>query len=199
MIEILGTISREKVQEVISYLNQNTEPNLGVDVSNYAKGRRRTWLQYEAPLSPSQRWKQGDKDQYLWDFVLTTMAPYGVVPELGLVSKGGQIEFHRDAAYAQFKAFAINLGKVTWEYRQSYPEYSWVSDEFRIRPPKLVTFEMTGGEVFQFNSKNEHRAINADPERWAFNMWNIKPQAREDRDYQLSGRDVLQAYNLKFN
>jgi len=199
MIEILGTIPKEKVQEVISYLNQNMESNLGIDVSNYAKGRRRTWLQYEAPLSPSQRWKQGDKDQYLWDFVLTTMAPYGAVPELGLVSKGGQIEFHRDAAYAEFKAFAINLGRVTWEYEQSYPQYNWVSDKLLIRPPKLMTFEMTGGEVFQFNSKNRHRAINADPERWAFNMWNIKPQAREDRDYQLSGRNVLQAYNLRFN
>jgi len=199
MIEILGSISPQKVREVVDYLNSNIEEDLGVDISNYAKGRRRVWLQYEAPLSPIQPWKHGHKDEYLWDFVLTTMAPYGAVPELGLVSKGGQIEFHRDASYAEFKAFAINLGKVTWEYEQSYPGYSWVAEKFLVDPPKLTTFEMTGGEVFQFNSKNRHRAVNVDPERWAFNMWNIRSQARENRDYQLSGRDVLKAYNLKFN
>lgn len=199
MIEILGTIPKQKVQEVIDYLNKNTEAHLGVDVSNYAKGRRRTWLQYEAPLSPSQRWKHGDKDEYLWDFILTTLAPYGIVPELGLVSKGGQIDFHRDAAYAEFKAFAINLGFVTWEYLLGYPMYSWVPKSQMIDPPKLISYDMQGGEVFQFNSKNQHRAINPHPERWAFNMWNIKPQAKEDRDYQLSGRNVLQAYNLNFN
>jgi hypothetical protein len=198
MIEILGKISFQKVEEVVKHLNVHIEPHLGFDVSNYAKGRRRTWLQYEAPLSGRQRWKHGSKDEYLWNFVLETFAPYEIVPELGLVSKGGTIDFHRDAAYAEFKAFAINLGVVTWEYEMSYPLYDWVPESQLIYPPKLITFDMQGGEVFQFNSKNRHRAINSHPERWGFNLWNIKQQAREERDYQLSNRNVLKEYNINF-
>jgi len=197
VIEILGSISNTKVQEVVEYLDANVESSLEKDVSRYAKGRRRAWLQYEAPLG-QQKWKHGLKDEYLWNFVLETFAPYGILPDLGLVSKAGNIKWHRDAAYAQFKGFAINLGRVTWEYEWSYPEYSWTPDAYRIDPPKIVTYEMTGGEVFQFNVKNQHQATNAAPDRWAFNLWNIKPEHVEQRDYDLSGRSVLSAYNLNF-
>lgn len=195
MIEILGQVPQQKVQEVISYLNENIESSLEKDVSRYAKGRRRAWLQYEAPLG-QQKWKHGLKDEYLWNFVLETFAPYGIVPDLGLVSKAGNITWHRDAAYAQFKGFAINLGRVTWEYEWSYPEYSWTPDSNRINPPKIIKYEMTGGEVFQFNVKNQHQATNAAPDRWAFNLWHIKPDQIAQRDYDLSGRSVLTEYNL---
>lgn len=197
MIEILGQVSSQKVQAVVDYLNKHVEPILGKDVSNYAKGRKRTWLEYEAPLG-QQKWQHGLKDEYLWNFVLETFEPYGIKPDLGLVSKAGNITWHRDAAYAEFKSFGINLGQVTWQYEWSYPAYAWVPDNKKIDPPQIITHQMTGGEIFQFNSKNRHQAVNSADDRWGFNLWNIKKEQIPQRDYDLSKRNVLSEYSLNF-
>jgi hypothetical protein len=42
MLNIIRVLSPERVEKLVQYLEENIEPNLGADVSNYAPGRRRS-------------------------------------------------------------------------------------------------------------------------------------------------------------
>lgn len=180
MINILSKLSQNKINELVSYLDENVEPLLGRDVSSYAPNRRRIWLPYEAPLSDSMSFKLSLQDERLWNFILKLCATFNWKPDLGLVSKGGVIKPHRDAGYANFRAVGINLGNVTWCYQHSYPEFSWTPPEGCINPPEVIKIPMTGGEVFEFNSKNLHWTEGVDPDRWAFNLWTVSRKKREE-------------------
>jgi len=46
----LDKLTPEEVTEITALLEKNILPHLQSDVSNYAKGRQRVWLPYEAPL-----------------------------------------------------------------------------------------------------------------------------------------------------
>ena len=180
MINILTKLSQNKIDELVDYLNTNVEPHLGKDVSSYAPGRRRIWLPYEAPLTDTMKFQVALQDERLWNFILKLCAMFDWQPDLGLVSKGGGIKPHRDAGYANFRAMGINLGPVTWCYEHSYPEFNWTPPEGCINPPEVIKIPMTGGEVFEFNSKNLHWTEGVDPDRWAFNLWTISRKKRQD-------------------
>ena len=44
MLNIITTISPERVAKAVQYLEENIVPQLGTDVSNYAPGRSRVWF-----------------------------------------------------------------------------------------------------------------------------------------------------------
>jgi hypothetical protein len=147
------------MEQVVDYLEMNIQPILGVDVSTYAPGRKRLWLEDDAPLSLSRPWAKGHQDERLWNWIVTVLEPYKFKPMFGLVSKGGVIHKHRDASTLNYRAFAINLGKVTWCYAPN--------EESPLR------YNMVGGEVFSFNSKIPHWTEEVDENRWAFNFWTV--------------------------
>ena len=171
MFRIVQMISPEIVKSITDYLDEVIAQLLTKDVSNYAPGRTRAWLQYEAPLSQSRPWLHGVRDERVWSYVTRTCARHGFTPDLGLVSKGGNISSHRDAFYANFMAMGINLGECTWEYRPCYPEYRWTPQQDENAP--VESYNLTGGEVFLFNCKNPHAVINASEDRWAINLWTV--------------------------
>jgi hypothetical protein len=178
MLNIIRVLSPERVEKLVQYLEENIEPNLGADVSNYAPGRRRSWFPYEAPLSEYRDYEIGLQDDKLWTFATGICSSFNWTPDLGLISKGGEITAHRDASYADFRSVGINLGKVTWCYSRAYPMYNWVPNEQQINPPEVTKIEMTGGEIFEFNCKNLHWTEDVDPDRWAMNLWRISNKGR---------------------
>lgn len=180
MINFLAKISQENVDSLVEYLNNNYADNLGTDVSNYAKGRRRSWLQYEGPLSDERSFEPGIQDERIWNYVTKLCSKFDWEPELGLISRGGKITRHRDAAYADFRSIGINLGKVTWCYERIYPMYAWVPSEQTLNPTEISKIEMTGGEVFEFNCKNPHWTENVDPDRWGINLWRVSRKKRSE-------------------
>jgi len=161
MTIMLAKIDQSVVKTMVDYFNEHIDPLLGVDVSNYAKGRRRAWLQYEAPLSAARPWLPGLRDQRIWTYVQTVCRPHKFSPDVGLVSKGGVIGPHRDASSLCAHAFSINLGKVTWCFGEEGAEQK---------------VDLVGGEIFSFNSKVRHWVENVHPERWAINLWNVSPK-----------------------
>ena len=96
------------VDAVRAHLERHVAPHLAPDVSNYAPGRTRAWLQVEAPLGPSQPWRPGLASARLWPWLdagLAAPRPRRRVPDLGGGSGGSAAtpgsSWHRDAAYAR--------------------------------------------------------------------------------------------------
>jgi hypothetical protein len=164
-------ISPEVMSTIIDYLDEVIYPLLTKDISSYAPGRNRAWLEYEAPLSLSQPWQRGIHDDRIWSYVMRIATKHDFTPDIGLVSKGGTISQHRDAPYANFMAMGINLGECTWEYQECYPGYKWTPDQNMNAPTEI--HNLIGGEVFFFNCKNPHAVTQASANRWAINLWSV--------------------------
>lgn len=186
MLNVITKLSESRVQELVNYLDEVVQPQLAQDVSNYALGRQRIWFPYEAPLSDKQAFSTAMSNDRLWNFCVNLCNMIGWQPDLGLVSKGGVIKPHRDAAFADFKSIGINLGKVTWCYTRSYPDFAWVPGNQCVNPPETTKMEMTGGEVFEFNCKNLHWTEDVDPNRWGINLWKISNKKRAEYNQFLS-------------
>ena len=162
----LELLKPETVNHIVGLLEKDVLPNLQADVSNYAKGRMRVWLPYEAPLDSPQSFNRpfvpGLLHDELWQFIVDLCAKHGFTAQVALASKGGSIKPHRDTTYAAEWSFAINLGECDWSIASSRdlakPDYS---------------MQLKGGEVFKFNCKHVHSVSNVAPNRWAINVWAI--------------------------
>jgi len=159
-------LSPQELGWIINKLEEKILPHLVSDVSNYAKGRMRTWLPYEAPLdspnSANRPFVPGILDDEIWQWIVDLCAKHGFKAETALISKGGNIKPHRDTTYASAWAMGINLGSCNWHIASS-----------RDMSTTDFTMNLTGGEVFTFNSKHVHAVTDADSERWAINVWAI--------------------------
>jgi len=172
MLEHITTLPAERVQKIKAYLEEHVRPHLERDVSSYARGRERVWLQYEWDLK-ERVFRQGLKLGKLWRFCKE------IYPEaqLGLISRGAiGITAHRDDSYANYKAYGINLGQCKWQYNLEYPGYMWVPNSRKINPPEITVMNMTGGEVIRFNCKNLHAALECSEDRWSINLWTVSPK-----------------------
>ena len=173
-IQIHMTLSAETQAKIVAHLEEHVRPHLVADVSNFARGRQRVWLPYEAPLSKMRNWEKALQDDKLWNWIRNQCAHIdGFNAVTCLISRGGNINPHRDATYAGFKAIGINLGPVTWRYWDQYDYGDW-----KYNAPTRGVYEarMTGGEVFSFNPKNQHSAIDAADDRWSINAWELNPK-----------------------
>ena len=175
-MKILTQISETKIKNLVRLLSERLK--LSTDVSNYAPGRKRSWLQYEAPLGTTMPWRKANQDGELWSEILEIGKEIGFIPELGLASIGGTISPHRDAAYADYKAIGINLGSTTFGYEKAYPEYRWVPQAQLVNPTQVSETDLVGGEVYEFNCKNLHWTSNVSPTRWAINLWQVSNKQR---------------------
>lgn len=175
-ISVVQQMSPSAVAQIKAHLDDYFTPHLGQDVSRYARGRRRLWFPNEAPLSASQHWRTGHRDARVWDWITRTLAAHNFVPEVALASLGGNISEHRDAPYADFVGFGINLGRATFYYRDVYRGLAWRRDQDEDAP--LQRWDLTGGEIIRFNVKNPHFVEDAAPDRWAINCWRISRKER---------------------
>lgn len=162
----LEKLNQETINHIIFLLEKDVLPNLQADISNYAKGRMRVWMPYEAPLdspnSVNRPFIPGLLHDELWQFIVDLCAKHGFTAQLALASKGGSIKPHRDTTYAAAWSFAINLGECDWQIAST-----------RDSAKTNYSMHLTGGEVFKFNSKHTHAVTNAKPDRWAINVWAI--------------------------
>ena len=165
-LRIVHIDSPEVVQGITSYLEANTV--LRADVSSYAKGRMRAWFPVEAPLSAKQKFKPGVALPRLSAHLRRITEPLGFVADVGLVSKGGSIEPHRDTTFGRSRAFGMNLGRCTWVYDGE-------------------EYDLEGGEVYEFNCKLLHSVQNVSSERWGVNVWEISDKTRPAFDKFING------------
>jgi len=173
-------LSPEAVAEITQLLEERVLPNLVADVSSYAAGRMRIWMPYEAPLdSPANNnrpFMPGLLDEEVWNWIKAICLKHGFVAATCLISKGGAINPHRDTTYAEPWAMGINLGKCSWSIGRT-----------RETASDFYTMELTGGEVFKFNSKHVHKVENVSPDRWAINIWRISNGPAAQRN-NIQGR-----------
>lgn len=175
--ELLST----EVQEwLLSILENEIAPMLVKDVSSYAPGRMRTWMPYEAPLdtttNKNKPFTPGVLHDELWQFIVDLCHKHGMKAQTCLISKGGNIKPHRDTTYADAWAMGINLGACNWH----------ISSTREGAKPDF-TMDLTGGEVFSFNSKHIHAVTDAAEDRWAINVWAIA-NTKASREAQIHQR-----------
>ncbi len=175
-MRILHQLTQTQIDYLVALCSQHL--TLTGDVSNYARGRQRSWLRHEAPLSDARPWRTANQNQELWDEIQEICHQISFVPEVGLASIGGEITAHRDASYADWRAVGINLGITTFGYELSYPEFKWAPPSELVSPPQVSHTQLVGGEVFEFNCKNRHWTSNVAPDRWGINLWRISAKQR---------------------
>ena len=185
MEEYIRTISPQNQQVIIDYLNESILPHMIINPQGAAKGRRQLWIQTAPPLTATTPWHVGYKDERIMNYV-RSIAPEGFIPEAVLLTKGGNIKRHRDARYADYRGMSINLGKVTWYYERLYQDYAYGSTFGESAP--AGRWDLTGGEVFMFNTKNPHWVENAHPDRWGINVWQISKNTRDEYDKFMEDR-----------
>ena len=173
-------VTTSTADAVTSHLNNVVAPTLQADVSNYAKGRRRTWLQHEAPLSKYQPFRDGLRDSKLWEWCTAVAKRAGMTapPELGLAIYGDTgISLHRDASYAAPQAVSINLGGVLFQYDR---------DRNGNGSATVGDYTLDKGEVMLFDCKHRHAAIEPARDRWCIVLWSISHKVRPKYDKYLS-------------
>lgn len=171
----LEKMTPEEIAEITALLEKNVLPHLQSDASNYAKGRQRVWLPYEAPLG-NQPFTVGLMDGEVWQWIVDRCAKHGFKAQVALISKGGNIKPHRDTTFAAPWAMGFNLGKCDWHIASA-----------RDAAKTDYTMNLNGGEVFMFNSKHVHAVTNAAEDRWAINVWAIANGPAAD-NANISGR-----------
>ena len=167
-VEQLGAADVERLKEM---LERSVRPSLKADVSSYARGRTRCWLQREMPLGPTQRERPGLKVPDLWAALSAIwMRHLPGRPETGLASRGEiGITPHRDASYARPVTMSVNLGRAKWFHD---PRRNGATKGRVVGPHEWQV--LAGGEVLVFDSKHPHAAQPLEPDRWVVILWQVK-------------------------
>ena len=170
LFSVAFRIPSKTVAAVATHLDQHVAEHLVKDVSRYAPGRERVWLEMEAPLGPAQPWRRGVSSERLWPWLTGVWQRHdpATAPDLGLAICGENgIEWHRDASFAMSPAMIVNLGRCRFEidHDRSSPNG---------RPLRPVATELFGGEVLAFNCKYQHRVVEPDASRWSIVLWRLK-------------------------
>lgn len=173
------TISAKITQNIEKWLNETIRPTLTPDVSKYAQGRLRAWLNVEPNLYPPFAVNPGiEVSGGIWsrlqtllewpfDFCLATYSgdenPIGIGP-------------HRDAGYADFEACSLNVsGQCKFEYWKErwYTHKAKPITPINPNDPPTDMKILLPGQVHLFNCKNLHAATPG-TKRWCLNFWKKK-------------------------
>lgn len=180
MIEIAKTLANpEKIQV---WLESVVRPKLTADVSNYAKGRQRVWLNIEPTLTTPTRLIQSKLQ--VSDKLITRLQELIEWPfDFCLVTYSGDetavgITAHRDAGYADYEAFGLHVsGEAIFDYwcgRETFG-YGPTVTEFTATDEPTHSLVLQPGQVVRFNCKNLH-ACSPGTRRWNLNFWKRKEQ-----------------------
>ena len=166
---VVERMEAEEQAALKGLLDRDAKPALEADVSSYARGRTRVWLQREMPLGPTRKEQPGLEAPELWAALARIWRRH--LPgscEVGLAIHGRiGIGAHRDASYASEVAMNVNLGKARW----------WWDRQRDGRPRPIASDEWTpleGGEVLVFDSKHLHAAQPEEDDRWTVVLWKVK-------------------------
>jgi hypothetical protein len=171
---LIDRISPETVALVVDHLNRTVlEPGLlQPDVSRYAVGRQRLWLNRGWDLG-ARRFMAGHQDPTLWSWCQRLWPD----AELGLIVYGSVgIDRHRDDSYADYRAVSINLGEVGgWGFQQ-FRDHIGPGPQTE-RPP--IVLRPKPGTIIEFNCKDPHWVESPAPDRWGINLWSVAPKYRD--------------------
>ena len=177
MFEVARKLSATTCEDVRGFLADNVA--IEKDVSRYAPGRERGWLQHEGPLSMARSFEPRPCADKLWNWFETVWTKSGMVglPELGLAAYGSiGIDLHRDATYAAPESLLINFGGVQWAYEPTR----------EVSAPDHYNLDC--GEVVRFNCKHRHGALECDPTRWSIVLWSVSHRRRKEFNDYLKGQ-----------
>ncbi len=191
MVEIVKTLPNpEKLQ---AWLENFVRGSLTPDVSNYAKGRLRVWLDKEPQLfSPFNVLpgfpivdgiKERLKELIEWDYDFCLVTYSGDTTPIGIGP-------HMDAGYADFEARSLHIsGECRFDYWQTRDTFGRgkISTGYTLNR-KTGVVELAGapaaptnslllplGAVTAFNCKSPH-AASPGVKRWNLNFWRAKPK-----------------------
>jgi hypothetical protein len=139
------------------------------DISNYAKGRKRSWLYYEPHLGSKPSIQPAFFSHQLDHALKAIDLPF----DLGLLSlhsvslkSDARIKPHRDTSFAQPKAYLINIGKATFGYNPN--RHCTLID--KIQPVDLID------GIYEFDCKHLHSVIAAENNRLGLVLWKLTPK-----------------------
>ncbi len=167
-IKSISKVDSKTLEQLRSFC-QSLKPKMELDVSNYAKGRRRLWLFHESNLRNTEL-TRGFFDKRLWDFCQRVYPSCNI----GLLTYGGEgstglIDWHRDHSYAQPIARTINLGEAIFGYDLKR-EGGIKTDANRDRQ----NFKLEDGEIIEFDCKHPHALLKIlSNERFSINLWKL--------------------------
>jgi len=169
MIELITKINEKEVSNWIDMLK---ELPLKDDVSTYAPGRKRIWVNGlgEPSLTYEPRLLESHKSEKIHSAIekLGIKYDFCLVHYSGEAAKG--IKLHRDASYAMPTAYGINLGSCNFTHNGK-------------------TYHLTGGEIYSFDCKLPHGAKPA-KHRWGINLWTVK------QDWLKKAKDNQRQYYI---
>jgi len=173
----LGVLDEKEIALRVSQL-EGYANHLERDVSSYARGRKRFWLQHEWDLK-NKNFKPALRAPEIWEFCKQWMPD----ANLGLAVYGSVgITPHRDDSYADWRAVGINLGEVEgWQYDCQYPELYWTKEQ---NPSNPRICRVPVGGIFEFNCKNPHAAIGPAEDRWGIFLWKLKREIKKSHKYK---------------
>jgi hypothetical protein len=166
-IELLANINCH--QQLYQYC-QKLLPLMQLDISGYAKGRYRLWLNVQPNLSQVAVTPAYQNDS-LWQ-AIKIMFPECDTALLtfngncDLFSSNGTIAHHRDANFAQPPARMLNLGGIS--------HFSYSLDHRNNRPDNCTTYLLRPGDLVSFDCKHLHACTFAEPGRMSLVMWQMR-------------------------
>ena len=176
MIEIHHQIPNPTRLE--NWLNQMVRSHLVPDVSNYAKGRLRQWINVEPTLTSPTRLLRSPlqlddkiinrlKELIEWDFEFALITYSGDNSPVG-------ISAHRDASYADYETFGLHVsGEAQFDYWMERNSFGYSRGSLPETKDPTHSIQLQPGQVVRFNCKNRH-ACNPGPQRWNINFWKGK-------------------------
>ncbi len=176
MFSIIKTLDTTIIQEILSIAKQTS---MKEDVSSYAKGRNRIWLNAHWDLK-NKKFDTEDclKNERLWE-ILKSIWPEA---EIGLLTYSGKenpkgINLHRDDSYADYESWGIQLsGTCQFDYAGGYKNFKWEQDRDE---EYIKSYILNPGDVYRFNCKNRHSAIPSE-DRYAINLWKISSKFKTE-------------------
>lgn len=176
MIEIARRVPN--AGKIAAWLDQAVRGHLRPDVSRYAAGRMRAWLNVEPSLTSPTTFSRGvPVGEKVWDrlkevtgldfdYCLATYSgdesPIGITP-------------HRDAGFAEFEAWGLNVsGECEFRYWMTKESFGRSRDTLPETESPTHTLVLKPGDLVRFNCKNRHAATPGTG-RWNLNFWRAKP------------------------
>lgn len=157
-MQIIRTLHPAQIEKIHTYIHTRLLPMATEEEALCARGRLNLWLQAE-PIYHTRKYRPAHSDERLWK-LCKQIYPGADLAQVYFAQGGHGIDWHRDAAYAMPQARILNLGAVCLETRLSNRN--------------IIRLELSGGEIIQFNSKLEHRALPRSDERIGIGLWKAK-------------------------
>ena len=166
-MKIVKRFSPALQREIKAHISSCLQPLAVPEAANCARGRLNLWLQAE-PDYATGKYRKAHADERLWR-LCQHICPTAALAQVYFATGGHGIGWHRDGAFAQSKAYIINLGAVCLQTK--------------LENDRPISLELTGGEVLQFNCKLQHQAIPRSEDRIGIAIWADKISVNNPKNW----------------